>query len=61
MKLVNRGFHGIVADVDYSNDFILVHDVQGTFVVGNGIQSTELLTQHTMVVFHQLELITSIE
>ena len=34
------GAHGIVADVDYSNDFILVHDVQGTFVVGNTIQST---------------------
>lgn len=34
------GAHGIVADVDYSNDFILVHDVQGTFVVGNTINST---------------------
>ena len=37
---LSTGAHGIVADVDYSNDFILVHDVQGTFVVGNGIQST---------------------
>ena len=34
------GAHGIVADVDYTNDFILVHDVQGSFVVGNSIKST---------------------
>ena len=31
------GAHGIVAEVDYSNNFIKLHDVVGTFADGNQI------------------------
>ena len=34
------GAHGIVAEVDYSNNFIKLHDVVGTFADGNQIAAT---------------------
>ena len=34
------GAHGIVAEVDYTNNFIKVHDLVGTFGVGNTISAT---------------------
>jgi len=34
------GAHGIVAEVDYTNNYIKVHDLVGTFGVGNQIAAT---------------------